>query len=84
MKPICVLLERANYSSEPVKGLSRSVFRTIAKLLLQAGLNLNLAGAVSGLFSSKSKKTTNADGSSVEEKEEQASGTGESHRSVVC
>ena len=45
---------------------------------MQAGLNLNLAAAVSGLFSSKSKKTTNADGSSVEEKEEQAAGKGES------
>lgn len=45
----------------------------------QAGLNLNLFGALSGAFSSKSKKTThnNADGSSlsVEEKHDQGTFT---------
>ncbi|KAF2804660.1 uncharacterized protein BDZ99DRAFT_525491 [Mytilinidion resinicola] len=37
----------------------------------QAGLNLNLLGAVSGIFSAKSKKTTNnnPDGSSVSTEE---------------
>ena len=38
----------------------------------KAGLNLNLAGAVSGLFSSSSKKETGEDGSSVETKTEKA------------
>ena len=45
----------------------------------QAGLNLNLAGAVSGLFSSKSMKTTNPDGSSVEEREENAAAKGKQY-----
>ena len=45
-------------------------------MLLQAGLNLNIAGAVSGLFSGKSKKETNADGSSKEEREEKAAVSG--------
>ena len=38
----------------------------------QAGLNLNIFGAVAGAFSGKSKKETAADGSSVEQREEQA------------
>jgi len=38
----------------------------------QAGLNLNLAGAVSGLFASKSDKGTAADGSTTEHREERA------------
>ncbi|KAK5136779.1 hypothetical protein LTR08_002075 [Meristemomyces frigidus] len=37
-----------------------------------AGLNLNLVGAVSGMFSSKSDKKTEADGSSTEHRSEQA------------
>jgi hypothetical protein len=38
----------------------------------QAGLNLNIFGALSGAFSSKSRKDTQPDGSSVEHREEQA------------
>ncbi|KAK5124880.1 hypothetical protein LTR85_001070 [Meristemomyces frigidus] len=43
-----------------------------AKANASAGLNLNLVGAVSGMFSSKSKKETEADGSSFEERSQQA------------
>ena len=39
---------------------------------MQAGLNLNVVGALKGAFSSKSKKETEADGSSTEHREEQA------------
>lgn len=42
----------------------------------QAGLNLNVFGALSGAFSSKSKKETAEDGSSTEERQEQLSGSG--------
>lgn len=46
-------------------------------VFLQAGLNLNIFGALSGAFSSKSNKTTETDGSSVENREENASVSGE-------
>jgi len=39
--------------------------------VFQAGLNLNVVGALSGAFSGKSDKKTEKDGSSVEHKEEQ-------------
>jgi len=44
----------------------------------QAGLNLNLVGAVSGLFLSKSSKETGTDGQVIERKDEQAAIKGES------
>lgn len=45
---------------------------------LQAGLNLNIFGALSGVFSGKSKKETAADGSSVEHRDDKAAVKGES------
>lgn len=39
---------------------------------VQAGLNLNIFGAVAGVFSGKSKKETAADGSSVEHRDDKA------------
>ena len=52
---------------------------------MQAGLNLNVFGAVSGMFSSKSKKDTAADGSSVEHRDERAAvkGAGAGNMSAV-
>lgn len=44
---------------------------------VQAGLNLNIFGAIAGAFSGKSNKKTEADGSSVEEREERAAVQGE-------
>ncbi|KXL48967.1 hypothetical protein M433DRAFT_487016 [Acidomyces richmondensis BFW] len=41
-----------------------------------AGLNLNIFGAVAGAFSSKSKKESNPDGSSIEYREEKARAKG--------
>ena len=43
---------------------------------LQAGLNLNVFGALSGAFSSKSKKEMEPDGSSIETREETLAGSG--------
>ena len=47
----------------------------------QAGLNLNIFGAVAGAFSNKSSKKTEEDSSSVETKEDQAKimGQGDGH-----
>lgn len=42
----------------------------------QAGLNLNVFGALSGAFSSKSSKTTEEDGSYTEEREQQSHAKG--------
>lgn len=39
---------------------------------VKAGLNLNIFGAVAGVFSGKSKKETAADGSSVEHRDDKA------------
>lgn len=39
---------------------------------MKAGLNLNIFGAVAGVFSGKSKKETAADGSSVEHRDDKA------------
>ncbi|CAK4032340.1 hypothetical protein DOTSEDRAFT_121804 [Lecanosticta acicola] len=47
-----------------------------AKASANAGLNLNVFGALSGAFSSKSSKKTEQDGSSVEDREENASVSG--------
>lgn len=49
---------------------------------LQAGLNLNIFGALSGVFSGKSKKETAADGSSVEHRDDKAAVKGESRNRV--
>jgi len=43
-----------------------------AKASASAGLNLNIFAAFNGAFSGKSRKETQADGSSVEDREEQA------------
>ena len=43
----------------------------------KAGLNLNVFGALAGAFSSKNSKKTEEDGSTLEEKEENASVSGE-------
>ena len=40
--------------------------------IIKAGLNLNIFGAVAGVFSGKSKKETAADGSSVEHRDDKA------------
>jgi len=71
--PRCSLLALAAFSIVAIMALEH---RTDQQ---QAGLNLNLAGAVSGLFSSKSKKTTNPDGSSVEEREENDAAKGKEY-----
>ncbi|KAM0707609.1 hypothetical protein Q7P35_004254 [Cladosporium inversicolor] len=42
------------------------------KASASAGLNLNIFGAVAGVFSGKSKKETAADGSSVEHRDDKA------------
>lgn len=52
-------------------------------LTLQAGLNLNIFGALSGVFSGKSKTETAKDGSSVEHRDDKAAVKGESTRTVV-
>ncbi|PSK54836.1 hypothetical protein B9Z65_3925 [Elsinoe australis] len=49
------------------------------KASASAGLNLNIFGAISGVFSSKSRKDTAADGSSVEHREEQGRVKGAGH-----
>ena len=49
---------------------------------LQAGVNLNIFGAVSGMFSGKAKKETAPDGSSTEQREEQAAVKG-MHRTAL-
>ncbi|KAL1584144.1 hypothetical protein WHR41_07247 [Cladosporium halotolerans] len=43
-----------------------------AKASASAGLNLNIFGALSGVFSGKSTKETAADGSSVEHRDDKA------------
>jgi hypothetical protein len=59
--------------------LTSAFSRKSRKLTMaQAGLNLNIFGALSGAFSSKSKKQTEADGSSLEYGEENAHVKGES------
>jgi len=40
--------------------------------VVKAGLNLNIFGAVAGVFQGKSKKETAADGSSVEHRDDKA------------
>lgn len=45
----------------------------------QAGLNLNVFGALSGAFSGKSKKQTNPDGTETEDREEHARVKGAGH-----
>ncbi|KAF4550058.1 Hypothetical protein D9617_19g103640 [Elsinoe fawcettii] len=49
------------------------------KASASAGLNLNIFGAVSGIFSSKSRKDTAKDGSSVEHREENGRIKGAGH-----
>jgi cytochrome c oxidase assembly protein subunit 15 len=43
---------------------------------LQAGLNLNVFGAIAGAFSSKSSKQTEDDGSTTETRQEKLAGKG--------
>ena len=47
-------------------------------LLLQAGLNLNIFGALAGALSSKSSKETAEDGSTLETEEKRAGVKGQS------
>lgn len=49
-----------------------TVLVTLSDSFSQAGLNLNVFGALSGVFSGKSNKDVEADGSSTEQKEEQS------------
>jgi hypothetical protein len=59
----------------------RSFPRELTPICPQAGLNLNIFGALSGAFSSKQKKTThqNADGSSTTTEDKHDKGTCSSH-----
>ena len=50
----------------------------------QAGLNLNIFGALSGVFSGKSKTETAADGSSVEHRDDKAAMKGKSNSNLIC
>lgn len=50
----------------------------------QAGLNLNVFGALSGVFSSKSKKETEADGSTTETREENLAASGRWMCRLAC
>ncbi|KAK5166902.1 uncharacterized protein LTR77_007631 [Saxophila tyrrhenica] len=61
---------RSLHCSQPFQSFEHSAYSQ------QAGLNLNVFGALSGAFSSKSTKETEADGSSKEVRQEQVSGSG--------
>ncbi|EMC99438.1 hypothetical protein BAUCODRAFT_144865 [Baudoinia panamericana UAMH 10762] len=58
--------------SSPPQQSATEVQEHSAKADASAGLNLNIFGALSGAFGSKSEKETAADGSSVEQREERA------------
>lgn len=64
--------KESSASANASVGLSMTVLVTLSDSFSQAGLNLNVFGALSGVFSGKSNKDVEADGSSTEQKEEQS------------
>lgn len=64
--------ESSSKASASVYFTHTALSDAVANTLCQAGLNLNVFGAVAGMFSSKSSKSAGADGSTVETREDQS------------